>query len=62
MGIMLHGGICFPVTPGVTVFTLLYIPVYRVPTAPGKPGKVVVTFPFMEISWNFKILKYIMEK
>ena len=29
----------------------------RVPTVPGKPGKMRVTFPVMEISWNFKILK-----
>ena len=26
---------------------------FRVPTAPGKPGKIRVTFPVMEISWNF---------
>ena len=38
---------------------------HRVPTAPGKPwkpGKMRVTFPVMEISWNFEILKNIMEK
>ena len=26
----------------------------RVPTAPGKPGKMTVAFPVMEISWNLK--------
>ena len=36
--------------------------VCRVPTAPGKPGKVAVAFPVMQISWNFKIFKNIMEK
>ena len=29
----------------------------RVPTAPGKPEKMAVPFPVMEISWKFKILK-----
>ena len=34
----------------------------RVPTAPGKPGKMMKGFPVMEISWNFEILQNIMEK
>ena len=34
----------------------------RVPTAPGKPGKMMKAFPVMEISWNFEILQNIMEK
>ena len=34
---------------------------YKVPTAPGKPGKMSGTFPVMEISWNFKILNNSME-
>ena len=33
----------------------------RVPTAPGKPGKMMKGFPVMEI-WNFEILQNIMEK
>ena len=28
---------------------------FGVPTAPGKPGKVTISFPVMGI-WNFKIL------
>ena len=35
--------------------------IVRVPTAPGKPGKMMKAFPVMEISWNFEILKNIME-
>ena len=34
----------------------------RVSTIPGKPGKMTVAFPVMEISWNLKIMKNIMEK
>ena len=34
---------------------------FRVPTAPGKPGKMMKGFPVMEI-WNFEILQNIMEK
>ena len=34
----------------------------RIPTAPGKPGKMMKAFPVMEISWNFEILQNIMEK
>ena len=33
----------------------------RVPTAPGKPGKITGAFPVMEISCKFKNLKNIME-
>ena len=36
--------------------------ILRVPTAPGKPGKMKKAFPVMEISWNFEILQNIMEK
>ena len=31
-------------------------PICRVPTVPGKPRKMMIAFPFMEIS-SFKILK-----
>ena len=34
----------------------------RVPTAPGKPGKMTTVFPVLEKSWNFKILLKILEK
>ena len=37
-------------------------PTVRVPTAPGKPGKIMKGFPVMEISWNFEILQNIIEK
>ena len=33
----------------------------RVPTAPGKPEKMMKAFPVIEISWNFEILQNIME-
>ena len=28
---------------------------------PGKPSKITVTFPVIEISWTFKMFKTIME-
>ena len=34
----------------------------RVPSTPGKPGKMMTVFPVMEKSWNFIILPNIMEK
>ena len=34
----------------------------RVPTRPGKPGKMRVCFPVMEKYWNFTILLKILEK
>ena len=35
---------------------------FRVSTAPGKPGKMMKAFPVMKISWDFEILQNIMEK
>ena len=35
---------------------------YRVPTAPGKPGKMTTVFPVLEKYWNFIILLTILEK
>ena len=34
----------------------------RVPTAPGKPGKMTTVFPVLEKYWNFIILLKILEK
>ena len=34
----------------------------RVPTAPGKPGKMTSVFPVLEKYWNFIILLKILEK
>ena len=36
--------------------------VSRVPTAPGKPGKMTTVFPVLEKYWNFIILLKIQEK
>ena len=33
----------------------------RVPTAPGKPGKMTTVFPVLEKYWNFIILLKILE-
>ena len=41
------------VTRGVT---------HRVPTAPGKLGKMTTVFPVLEKYWNFIILLKILEK
>ena len=35
---------------------------FRVPTAPGKPGKMTTVFPVLEKYWNFIILLKILEK
>ena len=35
---------------------------HRVPTAPGKPGKMTTVFPVLEKYWNFIILLQILEK
>ena len=35
---------------------------YRVPTAPGKPGKMTTVFPVLEKYWNFIILFKILER
>ena len=34
----------------------------RVPTAPGKPGKMTTVFPVLEKYWNIIILLKILEK
>ena len=36
--------------------------IFRVPTAPGKPGKMTMVFPILEKYWNFIILLKILEK
>ena len=36
--------------------------IFRVPTAPGKPGKMTTVFPVLEKYWNFIILLKILEK
>ena len=47
----------------VTVTNLAYVAiVIRVPTRPGKPGKMRVHLENLEISWNFENLINIMEK
>ena len=35
--------------------------IIRVPTAPGKPGKMTTVFPVLEKYWNFIILLKILE-
>ena len=34
----------------------------RVPTAPGKPGKMTIVFPVLEKYWDFIILLKILER
>ena len=36
--------------------------VFRIPTAPGKPGKMTTVFPVLEKYWNFIIILKILEK
>ena len=46
----------------ITVMMTMNMTDDRVPTAPGKPGKMTTVFPVLEKSWNFKILLKILEK
>ena len=43
-------------------FQQLWFTWHRVPTAPGKPGKMTTVFPVLEKYWNFIILLKILEK
>ena len=45
-----------------TAVTTVTTGMIRVPTAPGKPGKMTKVFPVLEKYWNFIILLKILEK
>ena len=53
-----------PVENGMKLLTvkLGFSFIYRVPTAPGKPGDMTTVFPVLEKYWNFITLLKILEK